>query len=133
MPGPDREAEESNRAPVASWKSEYDFHFHIRASAHPRVLASTFLLILVLPSNNVLLFSLLLLLTASVQFLSRQSHTSHVTYHSPHLSPQIDPNENTPLIPASDDVQFVALPPITSSSCLQIMRPLKASIATYHY
>ncbi len=74
MPGPDRQAEETSaRLPVG--KSQYDFH--IRASAQARVLASSSLAkhpILVLSSNNVLLFSLLLLLTASESFLSRQSH-----------------------------------------------------------
>jgi hypothetical protein len=67
MPGPDRQAEETSaRLPVGK----------VRITAH-RVLASSSLAshpILVLSSNNVLLFSLLLLLTASVSFLSRQSH-----------------------------------------------------------
>jgi hypothetical protein len=60
--------------PVASWKSHHDFHFHIRISAQARVLTSTSLLILVLSSSDVLPFSLLLLLTASDSFLSRQFH-----------------------------------------------------------
>ena len=60
-----------NPCAVASWKSEDDFHFHIRISAQARVLTSTSLSI---SSNNVLPFSLLLLLTASVSFLSCQFH-----------------------------------------------------------
>ena len=74
--------------PVASWKSEHDFHFHIRVSAQARVLASSFLAalsILFLSSINVLLFSLLLLLTASYSFLSRQSHIPTLCIPSPTL------------------------------------------------
>jgi hypothetical protein len=74
-------ASEGDIRPVASWKSQDDFH--IRVSAQARVLASSSLAkhpILAFSSNNVLLFSLLLLLTASDSFLSRQSHipTQHI-------------------------------------------------------
>ncbi|KAN0109764.1 hypothetical protein V8E52_009011 [Russula decolorans] len=71
-------ASEGDIRPVASWKSQDDFH--IRVSAQARVLASSSLAkhpILAFSSNNVLLFSLLLLLTASDSFLSLRRFASH--------------------------------------------------------
>jgi hypothetical protein len=68
VPGPDREADE------------------IGASAQARVLPASTSLATHPISNNVLLFSLLLLLTASESFLSRQSLIP-TSYHSPHLPP----------------------------------------------
>src|SRR5258708_8156221 len=67
---PDRTGSRRRRSGYSPVASSGHHDFHIRASAQARVLASSSL---VLSSCNVLLFSLLLLLTAEETFLSRES------------------------------------------------------------
>lgn len=110
--------------PVASWKSEdgsCNLALPRPLSLHP---------ILVRPFNNVLLFSLLLLLPAEVSFLSRQSDipTQYIIPLTFPLRPSLTKTPRSSLLLMMSSTSLCPITPHLLSH-----RWLKASIPTHHH